>query len=462
MTHSQWQDHFKSAVKKAEGLYSKDTTQISLLLFCLRAKMIPPKEYLEWAKESYQLPLLAEKFFQNHPPQKEFFKKWLKSYNWSMECLPVAEWDGSLIVACLEPPPQSPPGAAMIFVLTSPDVLEATWLAYQKPDASKNADITDMTALAATVIGKPEDEKLTDEEGQESNPEPEPEESLENPELSSENEAGGSPEGLFAEAPVPVVAFAGIEKKPVQLPPSTPVSSAKSPSAPTPKIEILSEEKVRKGPRSSEPIMKIEIASSGVVEDKTKIDTAMDQEDPAAGEDEIPSAPVKPATLHSGSAAYFLEKVRKQNQDKFDKEAQASLRKMKTFFKKSLLLAIGDKDRLIKPMVWDADMEAPSSTLPEFNLKTPSIFKIVSGTQKPYHGYVVVNDLNESFFEACNHGQIPDHVTIVPLMDGEMVVGMIMGLGEKSNYNKNVLEFTEATAKEFSQKVLKTALSKVA
>ncbi|MGZ3748956.1 MAG: hypothetical protein ACXWRE_15840, partial [Pseudobdellovibrionaceae bacterium] len=136
---------------------------------------------------------------------------------------------------------------------------------------------------------------------------------------------------------------------------------------------------------------------------------------------------------------------------------------LKTFFTKSILLAVDNKGQLIKPIVWDKkDFAVQEQQNSCFNLETPSIFRIVSSTQKPYHGFVILNDLNESFFESWNHGQIPDHVTIVPLFEGELVVGMLMGFGEKSSFNKTVLQFTEKVAKDFSQKIFKGTTFKVA
>lgn len=457
MSKSSWQDHFKSSITNAESLYSKDATNISFLLFCLRAKMLPVQEYLNWAKETFQLPVLSAKFFQLHPPQKEFFKKWQKVHSWSVECLPIAEWDGALIIACLEKPTNYKNLNPTIFVLASHEVLDTTWLVYQKSERSNAADLSDMTAFAATVVAPPskeanffnedgslnlqagDGEESAEESSEESVSEESSSEGEEVLELSGDN-SGGSPEGLFTDVPISL--------------------------------------SLKKGPRSSEPIMSIDVESLG---DRTKIDAMVDIDDEpdqafsmpekktispvaqvSAGAGDLPSAPVKPTTLPGGTAAYLLEKLRKQSQEHFDKETLESFQQLKTFFKKSMLLAIGDKDRLVKPLIWDNGFESPPGTSPEFNLKTPSIFKIVNGTQKPYHGFVVVNDLNESFFESWNHGQVPDHVTIVPLMDGDLVVGMLMGLGEKSSYNKNVLQFTENIAKNLSQKILKSSLSKAA
>ncbi|WP_413287462.1 hypothetical protein [Bdellovibrio sp. HCB337] len=502
MTKVNWQEKFKASIKNAENLHSKDSSNISLLLFCLRSKMVPVKEYLDWAKESYQLPVLSEKYFQIHQPKKEFFKVWQKIYNWSVECMPIAEWDGALIIACLEVPANYQNTNPTIFVLTSPEVLEKTWAIYQKSEKAQVAnvngsDFADMSSLAASVAS---DEVKSDnffgadgelvlqdsgsEESEEGSEEISEESSSEEDsaplDLSGEEDAGGSPDGLFlgdSNSPSPLAGLAKVSLAPqsedvaivvedsgeIVLPPApeeVPVAAAPA-AAP------------RKGPRTSAPILNMELEGLG---DKTKIDDLEEIEDHEvpmqnkktisplgqAPAGDFPQAPIKPTTSPAGAAAYLLEKLRKQGQGTFDKETIASFQRLRTFFKKSMLLAIGDKDRVIKPIVWDENFEGLTPQTAEFNLKTPSIFKIVTGTQKPYHGFVTVNDLNESFFESWNHGQIPDHVTLVPLMDGDLVVGMLMGFGEKSSYNKNVLQFTEGVAKDLSQRILKSSAPKAA
>lgn len=273
-----------------------------------------------------------------------------------------------------------------------------------------------------------------------------------------EEEIGGSPVGLFdtedlkSEEAEVSKKFSLANLQPVKLdsaPPPPPADDAPIIAAPIPTPTAAPEPVVapaaaegtpkaepsplKKGPRSVEPVL------GG----------------PLANPVPPPQAPVKPTMMTSGIAAYYLEKLRNQNQSTFDLHVNASLQQLKPFFKKAMILAVGDKDSFVKPLVWDKDFENQKPQSVEFNIKTPCIFKVVSGTQKPYHGYVIVNDLNESFFEAWNQGQVPDHVTIVPLLDGENVVGMLMGIGEKSSYNKNVLHFTEDIAKDLSKKILK-------
>ncbi|MGZ3804295.1 MAG: hypothetical protein ACXVB4_08810 [Pseudobdellovibrionaceae bacterium] len=468
MIKEQWQEHFKDQIKSAEALYSKDSTNVSLLLFCLRAKIIPVKIYLEWAKENYQLPLLSEKFFQTFKAQSEFYKKWQALYKWSPECLPIAEWDGSLIVACLQIPEGYRNTTPTIFVLASHEVLDPVWETYQKSPLANEVDFTDMSALAATVIATREEVDFFNSNGEinlqdkaekdsaEALPE-EDSEKLEFPQGSSAGE-GHSPEGLVSASPLP----------PLNL---TPLSLKKTEEAPkvqevqdvqevqevqdvqqAPEVQVVKEAEAplsaviensipERKPRSVQPLL--------ILKAESEIKTNSDGEE---AEQLLPT-----------SATYSLEKIRQQGQDKFDREVLTHFQILKTFFTKSILLAVDNKGQLVKPIVWDKkDFAVQEQQNSCFNLETPSIFRIVSSTQKPYHGFVILNDLNESFFESWNHGQIPDHVTIVPLFEGELVVGMLMGFGEKSSFNKTVLQFTEKVAKDFSQKIFKGTTFKVA
>lgn len=486
MTKVNWQDHFKSAIQNAENLYSKDSTDVSLLMFCLRSKLLPAKDYLAWAKENFQIPVLSEPFFQTHKPQIELYKKWQKIHKWSTECLPIAEWDGVLIIACLEPPENYQNTNPTVFVLTSHELLDQTWAIYKKSEKSQavmaaaDNDFADMTALAATVVASPKESNFFGADGEivlkdepsleEKSEESVSEEKSEEAQLSVEGETSASPEGLFGDAPAPkmesltnLTKTEPITPQPMNIEVTTEISLAPKPSP------AAEEAAIKKGPRSVETLMMLgEKTSIDKVPPLDELEEVADHEvqfpdkkqiSPVAhvSSGDFPSAPVKPTMSPTGTAAYYLEKVRKQGRDHFDKEVITTFQQMKTFFKKSMLLAVGDKDLLIKPILWDGSFDVQTPAKLDFNLKTPSIFKIVSGTQKPYHGYVVPNDLNESFFESWNHGQIPDHVTLVPLMDGEQVVGMIMGLGEKASYNKNVLQFTENIAKGLSAKIMKSA-----
>jgi hypothetical protein len=494
MAKSNWQDHFQNQIQALLEEYNKEPLEISLLLFCLRAHALSSQEYLEWAREALELPVLNENFFLTNPPHPDLYKKWQTTFNWGPECLPIAEWDGSVIIACLQKPETYSSTYPTIFVLTSHENLAKTWGTYQSAKEVKEIDFSDMSSLATAISGSEKKENYLGDNGelvlQDDAPSDEEfsEEFNDEKTRVSAEESEGIPDGFLSDDSAPssgsdLVEFSieslSLPKASALLPPLEPSSVLVSedsrpksipqplaPSRPPPSQEIspmmslMHEEVLRKGPRTTRPVLDT-LPSDEEVQEEVSQKKSLNAIAPSPA-NSLPQAPVKPTHLPGAAAIYLLEKVRKQNQERFDREVIASFNQCKTFFKKSMLLAIGDKDRLVKPIMWDGGFEIRKPSDVEFDLKTPSIFRTVNGTQKPYHGYVVVNDLNETFFEAWNHGQIPDHVTIVPLMDGDLVVGMLMGFGEKSSYNKNVLQFTEGLAKDLSQKIFRSSPNKAA
>lgn len=490
-----WQEHFKNAIHDAENLYSKDSTNVSLLLFCLRAKMISSQEYLEWAKAEYMRPVVTDNFFLSYPPQVLLLQKCMSEYTWGPECVPLCEWDGLLIVGCLEIPEKYPHRRPTVFVLCAYENLERQWDLYQKAIKTTSSDPTDMTALAATfVVAKP---SSSDIEGLLVDADPEIDETLQEvatDELTPEEaEAGGMPEGFLNEATVVSLAPSsgggsggGIldkEKAPslsddgheptvvaksISLEPLADISSNKTAIMDVAAIvdndkteEIVANDNLRRGPRTVETLVSAPVPKIvGVQEDSAIITTPPPV---ISSEGGIPKAPLKPTQAPGGgSAAYFLEKVRRQNQIMFDKELDVIFGQMKGVFNHALLLAVGDKDRIVKPIAWDRDVHAETAKNIEFNLKKPSIFRTATGTQKPYHGYVVANDLNDSFFESWNSGQLPEHVTLVPVIDGDNVVGLLMGIGAKTCYTKSTLQMTERMCKDIAQKLLRNSLGRAA
>lgn len=448
MTKLGWQDHFKDVIKNAETLYSKDSTEVSLLLFCLRSKMLPLQTYLEWAKENYQLPVLSEKFFEVYRPQQEFYKKWQDLYKWSVECLPIAVWEDVLIVACLQIPLDYKSTTPTVFVLVSHDVLQTTWEIFRKSSPASETDMTDMSALAATIIAPAEPTDLFNTDGEvvledKSLSEEIPEElELPGDQAASEGDAG-TPEGFFGESPTPAKGPRTVQPLLILKENSKLESTEEKPPA-SPEIPAKSEKLPPHPTPAPSPAPVAALATAPSVAPLTALSSAP------------PVAPPMAKTPELSTATYLLEKMRQQGKDRFDKDLQAHFHQLKTFFKKSMLLAVDEKDQFIKPIFWDGDdFNSLDQQNSEFNLGIPSIFKIVNSTQKPYHGFVILNDLNESFFESWNHGQIPDHVTIVPLLKGDVLTGMLMGFGEKSSYNKTVLHFTEKVAKDVAQKIFK-------
>jgi len=88
-------------------------------------------------------------------------------------------------------------------------------------------------------------------------------------------------------------------------------------------------------------------------------------------------------------------------------------------------------------------------------LDTPSVFKIVADTGHPYHGYVSQGPVNDQFFQITNNGQYPEHLTIIPVLSGDHVVAMALGLCSREMGKGIILSKLEEDARLFSSSLTK-------
>ncbi|HPI41868.1 MAG TPA: hypothetical protein PLJ21_13745, partial [Pseudobdellovibrionaceae bacterium] len=57
------------------------------------------------------------------------------------------------------------------------------------------------------------------------------------------------------------------------------------------------------------------------------------------------------------------------------------------------------------------------------------------------------------FFEDWNKGQTPEHATLSPILINDQIVGMILGIGPKSLYNKQTLQKVDTLATEVGKRL---------
>ena len=101
------------------------------------------------------------------------------------------------------------------------------------------------------------------------------------------------------------------------------------------------------------------------------------------------------------------------------------LKSSSELFDQNMILLV--KNAILRPWRWDKSWTKQSSTQTMIILNKPSIFQIVYKTKQKYHGYVVVNDINDAFFKTWNEGRYPEHVTILPLIKNKSIKGMLLG-----------------------------------
>jgi hypothetical protein len=226
---------------------------------------------------------------------------------------------------------------------------------------------------------------------------------------------------------------------------------------------------------SAPAAMIVEEDSSAVT--RTSVDSETSQEAVAVDDSEtsgeasaapIPPPPkpvMKPPTVHmakpmsaeKAAAArketYLLEMIQRDKPQVFQTDCLEVFTKMREHFPKILILSTDSKGLYAKPTVWDENFTDKPEAQP-VELKNPSIFRIVETTQKPFHGPISINEINEKFFQDWNENVIPPHVTVIPLINNDKVIGMLMGLADASAYNKASLQKAEKVAHDFMNKLI--------
>lgn len=403
MSYKAWFEHFKEQLQGLTESFDQNGSALSLLGYALKEQRLSSDVYLKWAMTYYKLPLLQSRFFTETSLSQEMFAKWATHYPWSEECLPVAEWDGSLIIACLQPPQDFPSNPKSVYVLATFECLQQAWKQlHLKDKAPSRKTSSDSFSFDDLKIEDTSSESLSKEN------------SSEEISLASEENL----EGLF-DSPI-LIRLESL----------------------TPQLE------------SSLP----EAALTAIPHDDRKIVPTETELSPKFSPKEIsdakPAIPrstgiIKPTinTVASGNLA--LEKIKKKNAVLLGEKIKTILSQMKTQFEKSMILTLDDQETQVVAFAWDENFQSVKDTSASIPLKTPSIFNIVSSTQKAFHGYISPNKINENFFADWNQGRIPEHVTITPILINEKLIGMLMGFGTKATYNKVSLNLAEKLSTDF-------------
>ena len=124
-------------------------------------------------------------------------------------------------------------------------------------------------------------------------------------------------------------------------------------------------------------------------------------------------------------------------------------------YQKSMILLAENEEA--RPWKWSEQFH-PEATINSISFATPNPFRIVSRSQKPYHGYVVSNESNDKFFEEWNEAKTPDHLTVAPILIEENLVRFLVGFGDKSADNKNSLMLCEKLANDVSIQIKRDPL----
>lgn len=416
MRVSHWKEHFTQPITGFDPVEAQGLTELG---YALIHRQIDEQEYLSWARQNFEMCSVDVNFFQKNSPPLSLVRRLKETYTWGPEILPVAEWDGHLIVLSLTKPEIDIPNELKPIVLLAP----------------------------VSELSKYWDECLKQLEGAS--------EKTEGEEGASEI-GGGLLEGISLEAPTAItdLDFSGIrpllgektavtqitksvniDKLDKKVKPSTPPSIPAS--APT---EVAIEINTVIKPKSLGPT-------------PNKLQSDLNAAVTAALPKEIPKIPEPPPPLPKAipspttiaSESEVIKKAEPQVIGVINPAAAVSegpvlqaLQQIGNLYENRCYVDFQASKQVARAQLWPAEMNITIAPT-DMTLKNDSFLKIVGNTQKPYHGHLIKTPVTEQFFKEMNHGAIPENVTLVPIVKNNEVVGALMGWGSKSTYQMSTL-----------------------
>lgn len=410
MTIHSWTDFFKEKVEKLEDIFKLHAPAgLSLLGYALKNNYISSAEYLHWAQEAYLLPVIKKDFFDQALSTSVEWNTWKSLHKWSIEVQPLAKWDEHLIVGCLEIPLNFPLELKPIFLLCDFTDLENLWNLRTGEDSldSKKLEKSNLKDAKMSFLTSP-------------NPKP-----LVKPPTSKLGLSDSAELILLEDTPVEELQVPPVEENfetPEGLEDHLPIEPLKDFSQNT-----LTQKLERKDDSKTQKINTLGKTNSGVANSKYILNLLFDK---------------------------YSSLFRVQSEELFNK--------LHSQYEKTMILSFDAEEENFHPHFWDNRFVSGSASHNSVPLKNPSVFKIVSVTQKPFHGPIVVNEINEKFFDNWNQGVMPSHVTIVPLVINGRMAGIVMAIGEKSCNTYSVLKFIENCTQELGNQLSAIINSSVA
>ena len=395
MTNYQWMQIIQKDIEPLKQWYQSQQPKGSLLYWAMKKGDLAEQSYFDWAQDQYGLAYLKNDFFQKKTNQT-LWQKYVNVHKWTNECFPVAEWDGTLFIACLQPPEDLPNFPKMVPVLAHPDNLDLYWKNYNTPGNLFELEDT-------------EPEQLTTEENK----------------LDESEDQMDAPAGFDFSAPVTLT----------QSQPETDFFAA-------PVIAKVNEQVLAKVP----PPDIVMPPTPSELNNEFALDNELAVNSEFSADNEVTA--IKPIEAKIAQTANTPNSNLHSPQNIYRDHFQEIFAKAQSHYQKCMLFRVSGNS--VVAADWDSQFHATNSTEEPISLNQPSIFRIVKQTMKPYHGYIAVNDINEKYFDEWNQSQIPDHVTVVPVMNNEKVIGMLVGFADKNINKKQSLTQLEKLADETS------------
>lgn len=438
------------------------------LVEILRSGFINEDEYLQWASETYQLPVVTHDFFKTLNNYKLVLEN--PSPHWRETFFPAAEWDNTLFVVCLEPQ-QIELSKPYNCILASLFRMETLWNKMESPSAENTIDIsfaepsTGQPAADSEAVSLVIEEKLTspdfsfDSIVQESpTPEAAPTEepaevpTPESAPLPQSHASYSASENVYEDSKITSL-FSQMESSTQISIPDFVVDELLKPEPPKepPPIENTAVTSIRMNPHASGDNFNTPEITNVVNLGKTKPEITF------TNTKTILPFPDR-STHFSFIRTVFSEQVILEARGKVKENTDphqaliCAFHILKDYYKK-LMWAVRDQKGAVFPIAsntaWDFSEQAWNTPI---DFKSPNPFRIAKFTAKPYHGEVYPNPINDHFFQLWNAGKYPPVMTIVPVRLQGKVFAYFIGCEPALHYHPiNSLDIMQSTCEELIQ-----------
>lgn len=444
--HYPWAQDFNITPEQIQTWTGSLDKGKSVIRWCIENNKLSSEEYFNWAKKHYQLPALKDSF-QDMKTVAELRKRY--SNIWPDHVCPIAEWDNTLFLVCLEPiadfqAPQSFQWVlaplSQILKLRDEDALDLS--SSSAPEGPAGLKLETTTGIDTKTISF------------------EMPEGLSMPSVPDGLSLPSAPEGLsIPPAPEGLSLNSIMPPSPEPIEPKTRIFEM--PEGLNAKIEDPMASKINTSTASSASAAAIPTPPP-LPKPKLNVPPPIPNSNAAKVPPPIESAtPIKSAAQAANSTTPPpIGQISESAIASVDDAGHFLLGETSKIFEKSMILLF--KGANLEPWKWTPNWTREATRNVQIDLSTPSVFRIVNETKTPYHGYVIPNSINDAFFATWNKSQLPEHLTIVPVMFDKKLGGMLLGICTKSKAKDLKLFSIERLAEKASELLLKWGPAKAA
>ena len=389
----------------------------SLTLWSLKKGFIDKREYVQWAVDYYQIPLVKDIFFEKNVMTKERWDEVKEMYNWTEEIFPIAIWDKVLFLGCVEPPLKEVKvsGFETRLVLVSYQSLRNRWNFIQKFLNQKKQTVFKEKTLNTGY-------KLNSSD---SLPQKKTNLKLVKSEAPSAVKSSFQPDLPIEKQKAPLKVLPNLETKESLKAYPEPLENER---VQNPNLDSLSP------PQEDHPLLMKKINPEK--KELSKIPKKISEKKP----EKKPEKQKYSENLTS-SSTFFSILHSKNEYDDLWKHTQ-------NYYTASLILEVQENGD-VSFVSWTGRVNLADSPV-LFNLNEgPSLFKIV---QKglPYNGYVVDNAFHKKFFSHIGWPEYPKHLTALPIKDSAHALKQIfIGLSATKALSQSEIKQVESQISKF-------------